>query len=71
MRLEEKILDYINSHNEGVRISEMEQPLGETRMKLGYMVKILHDEGKILKVENNYYPKYYLKDAENVHSHSP
>ena len=71
MRLEEKILDYINSHNEGVRISEMEQPLGETRMKLGYMVNILLEEGKILKIDNSYLPKQNKKNVGIVHSHSP
>ena len=56
MTLEEKVLDYINKHHNGVRISEMEEPLGETRMKLGFTAKNLLDEGKVLKIENIYYP---------------
>jgi len=39
MTLEEKILDYINKHPKGVSVAEMEKPLGETRMKLGYVAK--------------------------------
>ncbi len=54
--MEEKILDYINSHPEGVRVSEMEAPLGETRMKLGYIAKHLLDAGKVQKVDNTYFP---------------
>jgi hypothetical protein len=56
MTLEEKVTDYINKHPQGVRISEMEEPLGETRMKLGFVAKNLLDEGKVQKVENVYFP---------------
>ena len=54
--LEEKVLDYINKHPGGVRISEMEEPIGETRMKLGFIAKNLLDEGKVLKIDTVYYP---------------
>ena len=57
MTLEEKVLDFINKHPKGVRILEMEEPLGETRMKLGFIAKNLLNEGKVLKIENIYYPK--------------
>jgi len=56
MTLEEKVLDYINKHPKGVRISEMEEPLGETRMKLGFVAKNLLDLGKVQKVDNIYFP---------------
>ena len=56
MTLEEKVLDYINRHPMGVKISEMEQPLGETRMKLGFTAKVLLDEGKVQKMDNVYFP---------------
>lgn len=54
--LEEKILQYINSHHEGVKVSDMEEPLHETRMKIGFAAKCLLDAGKVSKVENLYYP---------------
>lgn len=54
--LEDKVLDYINQHRTGVKISEMEGPLGETRMKLGFIAKVLLEEGKVQKIENVYYP---------------
>ena len=57
MTLQEKVLDFINKHPKGIKISAMEQPLGETRMKLGFIAKTLLDEGKVLKIENVYYPK--------------
>ena len=55
--LEEKVLNFINEHPiKGVKISEMEGPLGETRMKLGFIAKVLLDEGKVKKIENFYFP---------------
>jgi hypothetical protein len=56
MTLDKKVLEYINKHPKGVKISEMEDPLGETRMKLGFIAKALLDEGKVQKVENVYFP---------------
>jgi hypothetical protein len=63
MKLEARVLDYINQHQQGVRISEMEIPLGETRMKLGFIAKILLEERKIVKIDNQYFPKYFRKEA--------
>lgn len=63
MKLEARVLDYINQHQQGVRISEMETPLGETRMKLGFIAKNLLEEGKILKISNQYFPKNIRKEA--------
>lgn len=54
--LEVKILNYINSHIEGVKVSDMEEPLHETRMKIGFAAKCLLDAGKVSKNENLYYP---------------
>jgi len=56
MTLEEKVLDFINKHPNGLRISEMEQPLGETRMKLGFTAKALLEDEKVQKLENIYFP---------------
>jgi len=54
--LEEKIIDFISNHPKGVKISEMEKPLGETRMKLGFIAKKLLEESKVQKVDNVYFP---------------
>jgi hypothetical protein len=54
--LEDKVLDFINKNPKGVKISEMEAPLGETRMKLGFTAKGLLDEGKVQKIDNIYFP---------------
>ncbi len=54
--LEDKIFQYINSYHEGVKVSDMEEPLHETRMKIGFAAKCLLDAGKVSKVENLYYP---------------
>jgi hypothetical protein len=56
LTLEEKVLDFINKRPSGVRISEMEEPLGETRMKLGFIAKNLLDVGQVQKIENFYFP---------------
>ncbi|MEI8032335.1 MAG: hypothetical protein WCH05_03180 [Chlorobiaceae bacterium] len=54
--LEGKILRYINNHIEGVKVSDMEEPLQESRMKIGFAAKCLLDAGKVSKLENLYYP---------------
>ncbi len=56
LTLEDKIFQYINSHHEGVKVSDMEEPLHETRMKIGFAAKCLLDAGKVSKIENLYYP---------------
>jgi hypothetical protein len=56
LTLEEKVLKYLNSHKKGVRVSDMEKPFGETRMRIGFVSKKLLDEGKVRKIENLYYP---------------
>jgi predicted HicB family RNase H-like nuclease len=57
LSLEDRVLDYIAKHPKGIRVSDMEKPLGETRMKIGYTAKQLLDEGKVNKVDNLYFPK--------------
>jgi len=54
--LEDKIFQYINNHPQGVKVSDMEAPLQETRMKIGFAAKCLLDAGKVSKVDNLYYP---------------
>ncbi|MEI7489977.1 MAG: hypothetical protein WCK92_01160 [Bacteroidota bacterium] len=54
--LEERVLLYINKHPKGVKISEMEIPLGQSRMRIGFIAKALLDQGKVLKLDNIYYP---------------
>jgi len=54
--LEEKVLDFIEKHPEGVRVGDMEGPLGVIRMKLGQIAKKLLEEGKVRKEENIYFP---------------
>ena len=70
MKLEAKVLDYIKHHH-GVRINEMESPLGESRMKLGFIIENLLDEGKIVKIENTYFPNNHRKDNSQIHLLSP
>lgn len=54
--VEEKVFDFINAHPKGVKVSEMEEPIGEQRMRLGYVAKRLLEKGKVRKLENVYYP---------------
>ena len=56
LTLEEKVLNYINQHKDGTRVSDMEVPLGDTRMRIGFVTKKLLDEGLVQKVDNFYYP---------------
>ena len=57
LSMEDKLLAIINKAPNGLKVSDMETPLGETRMKIGYMAKKLLDDGKVLKVDNLYFPK--------------
>jgi len=56
MDLDEKILQFIKKHPNGVKVGEMEEPLGVTRMRLGVIAKKLLEEGKIRKEEKMYFP---------------
>jgi len=57
LTLVEKIENYINNHPTGVKITDMETPLGENRMKIGFFAKKLLDEEKVRKQGDVYYPK--------------
>jgi flagellar biosynthesis chaperone FliJ len=56
LSLEEKVLNYIKKNPRGVRVAEMEGPLKETRMRLGFVAKKLLNEGKIQKIDLAYFP---------------
>lgn len=56
LTLEDKVLNHLAEHRNGIRISDMETPLGETRMRIGFITKKLLEEGKVQKVDNLYYP---------------
>jgi len=56
MDLEEKVLEFIKRHPEGVKVGDMEEPLGVLRMRLGVVAKGLLGEGKVRKEENMYFP---------------
>jgi hypothetical protein len=57
LTLDEKILGYISKHRkQGVKIGEMEGPLGVAKMKLGKIAKTLMEQGKLIKEDNKYFP---------------
>lgn len=55
--VEELVESLINSKPNGVKIVEMEQTLSQSRLRLGYITQKLVEEGKVIKIENKYYPK--------------
>lgn len=55
--LEQKVLIFINNHPKGTKISDMEELLGENRMKLGFVAKTLLDQEEVQKFDNMYFPK--------------
>ncbi|MHC1738678.1 MAG: hypothetical protein AB9882_11800 [Ignavibacteriaceae bacterium] len=57
LTLVEKIENYINNHPTGVKITDMETPLGENRMRIGFFAKKLLDEEKVRKQGDVYYPR--------------
>jgi len=54
--MEELVKDFINQQPNGVKISEMEICLKQSRLRLGYVTRKLLNEGKVLKIENKYFP---------------
>ncbi|MCL5771866.1 MAG: hypothetical protein M1479_06295 [Actinobacteria bacterium] len=56
IELEEKVLEFIERHPEGVKVGDMEEPLGATRMRLGKIAKTILNKGKVRKEENMYFP---------------
>jgi len=59
--LGEKMMNYIALQKKGVTISEMENSLGVSRMKIGYVAKKLFEEGKLDREKNLYFPKNMSK----------
>lgn len=54
--LEGQVLEYISNRPEGVRVGDMEEPLGANRMRLGVIAKKLYESNKVRKEENLYLP---------------
>ncbi|MEK7719511.1 MAG: hypothetical protein AAB347_07860 [Bacteroidota bacterium] len=63
--MEEIIEKYIKSHLNGVKMTEMEESLQQSRLRLGYVASKLVQEGKIRKIENRYYPTSLLLEKED------
>ena len=53
--LEDRVLEFIKRHPKGVRVGDMEKPIGVPRMRLGVIAKRLLKEGKVRKEENLYF----------------
>jgi len=56
MKLERKVLKFIEKHPKGVKVGDMEEPLGIARTRLGVIAKRLLEEGKVRKEGNMYFP---------------
>lgn len=56
MTIEERIIEFLEAHPEGVKVGEMEEPVGVSRTRLGVICKRLWDEGEIRKENNLYFP---------------
>lgn len=54
--MEEIVHSFISSQPNGVQIAEMEEILRQSRLRLGFVTRKLMNEGKVIKVENKYYP---------------
>jgi len=59
--LEDRILEFIKRHPEGVKVGDMEEALGVPRQRLGKIAKSLLDEGRVRKEENLYFPLKGIK----------
>ena len=56
MKLEKKVLKFIEKHPKGVKVGDMEEPIGVAKTRLGVIAKKLLEEGKVNKEENLYFP---------------
>ena len=54
--LEGRVLEYISSRPEGVRVGDMEEPLGANRMRLGVIAKKLYESNRVKKEGGLYLP---------------
>jgi len=54
--LKGRVLAFIESHPEGVRVGAMEGPLGLSRMRLGQIAKRLLNDGKVRREGPMYFP---------------
>lgn len=54
LMLKDRILNYIVLNKLGVNILELEKVFGEPRMRLGYVINMLLEEGKIQKSSETY-----------------
>lgn len=67
--MEEAVIKFIKAHANGVKMTEMEECLQQSRLRLGYVASKLLQDGKIKKVENKYYPTPSLhENSENRES---
>jgi hypothetical protein len=56
VKLEDRILDLIREHPEGIKLTEIAEEVGEARVKVGNITRMLIDEDKIRKEELLYFP---------------
>ena len=54
--LGEQVLEYIINRPQGVRVGDMEKPLGANRMRLGVIAKKLYESNKVRKEGSLYLP---------------
>lgn len=57
MILKERVWNHIYLQPEGTSIGELEKEFGETRMRLGYIIQKLEEEGKIQKSVSTIIPQ--------------
>lgn len=60
--MEEAVIKFIKEHTNGVKMTEMEACLQQSRLRLGYVASKLMQDGKIKKVENKYFPTALINE---------
>ena len=54
--MKQLVQNLIYSKPNGIKLSEMEESLKQSRLILGYVTRKLQEEGKTVKGDNKYYP---------------
>lgn len=64
--MEELVQKFIYEHSGGVMISEIEEMLKQSRLRIGYVTKKLLNEGKVQKIDNRYFPSSLTFQKEDT-----
>jgi endonuclease V-like protein UPF0215 family len=67
--LKERVLEFISQHPEGLMMTALEKHFGETRMRLGYIIQKLEEDGKVQKLDSTIFPHNPIISSDNLNNY--